>query len=159
MSTEASTSVGATGRQTSVAEAANGAEPVGRAAAVAQAPNSGSPARVPSSELRLAPGAALRSAQVEAAGRGAAAVVQAPGQGNEAEEGASKLVLVLNLRAPAETARQVDTRAAVAHGQTAPAVPIAAPVVAEGAKAVEVPAAGEAEEAGVEAVAGVKAKV
>jgi len=54
----------------------------------------------------------------------------------------------------------VDIRAAVARGQAAPAVPIAVPVVVEGAEVVEVPAAGEAEEAGVEAaVVGVKAKV
>ncbi len=86
-------------------------------------------------------------------------MAQAPGQGNEAEAEVSKLVLVLNPRAPAETACQVDIRAAVARGLAAPAVPIAVPVVAEGAAAVEVPAAGEAEEAGVEAVAGVEAKV
>ena len=54
----------------------------------------------------------------------------------------------------------MDIRAAVARGQAAPAVPIAVPVVAEGAEVVEVPAAGEVEEAGVEAaVVGVKAKV
>ncbi len=122
---------------------------------MAQAPSSGSPASVRSSELPPAPGAAPRSVQVEAVGR-EVAVAQAPGQGNKAEAGGSRLAPVLNPRAPAETAQRVDTRAAVAHGQIAPVVLTAVPVVAEGGV---VGAAGEAEEAGVEAVAGANAKV
>ena len=126
-----------------------------RAAEAAEAPSNGNPARVPSSELRPAPDRAPRSALVEAAGR-AVAVAQAPGQGNKAEAEVSRLAPVLNPRAPAETAQQVDTRAAVAHGQIAPVVLTAVPVGAEGGV---VGAAGEAEEAGVEAVAGANAKV
>ena len=87
-------------------------------------------------------------------------MAKAPGQGNKAEAGDSKLVPALNPRAPAETARRVATRAAVAHGHTALVVLTAVQEVAEGAGAMEVPAAGEAEGAGVEAaVNGVKAKV
>ncbi len=126
-----------------------------RAAGVGEALSNGNPARVPSSELPPAPGAALRSAQVEVVGQEAVAA-QAPGQGNKAEAEVSRLAPVLNPRAPAETAQQVDTRAAVAHGQIAPVVLTAVPVVAEGGV---VGAAGEAEEAGVEAVAGANAKV
>ena len=126
-----------------------------RGAEAAEAPSNGNPARVPSSELPPALDRAPRSAQVEPAGR-AAAVAQAPGQGNKAETEVSRLAPVLNPRAPAETAQRVDTRAVVAHGQIAPVVLTAVPVVAEGGV---VGAAGEAEEAGVEAVAGANAKV
>ncbi len=132
---------------------------VGQAAGVAQAPSNGSPARVPSRELPPAPEVLHRSVQVEAVGE-EVAVAKAPGQGNKAEAGDSKLVPALNPRAPAETAQRVGTRAAVAHGHTAPVVLAAVPEVAEGAGAMEVPAAGEAEGAGVAAaVNGVRAKV
>ncbi len=129
-------------------------------AGAAQAPSNGSPARVLSSELPPAPEALPRSARVEAAG-GEVAVAKAPGQGNKAEAEVSKLALALNPRAPAETAQLVATRAVVARGQTALVVPIAVSEVAEGAGGMEVPAAGEAEEAEAveEAVVGVKAKV
>ena len=78
-------------------------EAEGWAAGAGQAPSNGNPARVPSSELRPAPGAAHRSVQVEAVGR-EVVVAQAPGQGSEAKEGGSRFALVLNPRAPAETA-------------------------------------------------------
>jgi len=87
-------------------------------------------------------------------------VAKAPGQGNKVEAEVSRLVPALNRRAPVETAQRAVTRAAVAHGQTALVVLAAVPEVAEGAGAMEVRAAGEAEGAGVEAaVNGAKAKV
>ena len=132
-----------------------------RAAAAARAPNLGSPARVPSSDLPPAPGSARghapRSVLVEAASR-AVAVAQASRVDNEAEAGGSRLALVLNLRAPAETAQRVGTRAAVPRGQTALAAPGAA-IVVEGAGVVQVPEVGEVVAVHVVAVAGVKAKV
>ncbi len=141
--------MGAIGRQISGAEPAVRAakDPaVGQAAGAAQAPSNGSPARVQSRGLRPAPDTVPHSVQVEAAGR-EVAVAQAPGQGNEAKEGGSRLALVLNPLAPAETAQRVATRVAVARGQIAPAVPIAVPVVAEGAGAVEAVAGAGAAEA------------
>jgi len=83
-------------------------------------------------------------------------VARAPGQGNKAEAEVSRLVLVLNPRAPADTAQRVDTRVAVARGQTAPVVLAAVPEAAEGAGAVEAGAGAEAAEA---AASGVKPKV
>ncbi len=89
--------------------------------------------------------------------RAEVAVAKVPGQGNKAEVGDSRLVPALNPRAPAETARRVATRAAVAHGHTAPVVLAAVPEVAEGAEVMGVPAEGAgAVEA---AVKGVRAKV
>ena len=131
-----------------------------KAAGAAQAPSNGSPARVPSSELRPAPDRAPRSALVEAVGREVAAV-QAPGQGNKAEVEGSKLVLVLNPRAQAEAGQRVVTKMAVALGQTALVGPIAVPEVAVGAEVTEALVAGEAKGAGAveEAVGGVKAKI
>ena len=138
----------------------NRVEAAGRAAGVAEVPSNGSPARVPSSDLPPALEVAPRSAQVEALGR-EVAEAKAPGLGNKAEAEASNPVPALNPRAPTEAAQQVATRVVIAHGQTAPVVPIAVPVVAEGAGVMEVPAAGVAEGAGAveAAVAGVKAKV
>ncbi len=65
-------------------------------------------------------------------------------------------MLVLNPRAPADTAQRVATRAVVARGQTAPVVLAAVPEAAEGAGAVEAVAGAGAAEA---AANGDKAKL
>ena len=67
-------------------------------------------------------------------------------------------MLVLNPRAPADTAQRVDTRVAVARGQTAPVVLAAVPEAAEGAGAVEA-GVGAGAGAAEAAVSGVKPKV